>query len=64
MALQDDFEYEQVFIISESKEEIREKEWDLLSVIMPEKIPCREDMHNWYNSLWNNCNKYNFKSLI
>lgn len=63
MALQDDFEYEQVFIISESKEEIREKEWDLLSVIMPEKIPCREDMHNWYNSLWNNCNKYNFKSL-
>ena len=49
MALQDDFEYEQVFIISESKEEIREKEWDLLSVIMPEKIPCREDMHNWYN---------------
>lgn len=25
MALQDDFEYEQVFIISESKEEIREK---------------------------------------
>lgn len=45
MALQDDFEYEQVFIISESKEEIREKEWDLLSVIMPEKIPCREDMH-------------------
>ena len=63
MALHDDFEDEQVFIISESKEEIREKEWDLLSVIMPEKIPCREDIHNWYDSLWNNCNKYNFKSL-
>lgn len=63
MALQDDFEDEQVFIISEPKEEMREKEWDLLNIIMPERIPCREDIHNWYNSLWNNCNKYNFKSL-
>ena len=54
---------EQVYIISETKEEMREKVWDLLNRLMPEKIPCKEDIHNWYNSLWNNCNEYNFKSL-
>lgn len=63
MALQDDFDDEQVFVICDSKEEVREKEWELLMGIMPESIPCREDIHNWYNSLWSNCNRYNFKSL-
>lgn len=63
MELQDYFDEEQVFIISEPKAEMREKIWDLLYSILPEKIPCREDMHKWYNSLWNNCNRYTFKSL-
>lgn len=63
MELQDCFDVEKVFIIGESSEEMREKIWDLLNAILPEKIPCREDIHNWYKSLWNSCNRYTFKSL-
>ncbi|MCH5345011.1 MAG: ATP-binding protein [Acetatifactor sp.] len=63
LELQDCFDKEQVFIISESKVEMREKVWDLLNRVIPEMIPYREDMHNWYNSLWSNCNRYTFKSL-
>lgn len=63
MELLDYFDEDQVFIISERDCEIREKVWDLLNKIMPERIPCREDMHNWYHSLWNDCNRYTFKAL-
>lgn len=63
MELLDYFDDEQVFIISERDDEIREKVWDLLHRIMPERIPCREDIHNWYHSLWSDCNRYTFKTL-
>lgn len=63
MELLDYFDDEQVFIISEQDDEIREKVWDLLHRIMPEHIPCREDINNWYHSLWSDCNRYTFKKL-
>lgn len=63
MELQDYFDEEQIYVISDSKADMREKIWDLLYYIMPEKIPCKEDIHNWYHSLWNDCNRYTFKSL-
>ena len=63
MELLDFFDDEQVFIIAERDEEIREKVWNLLHRIMPERIPCREDIHNWYHSLWSDCNRYTFKTL-
>lgn len=63
MELQDYFDEEQIYIISDSKAEMREKIWDLVYYIMPEKIPCKKDIHNWYYSLWNDCNRYTFKSL-
>lgn len=63
MELQDYFDNEQVFIISERDDEMREKVWDLLHRIMPERISWREDIHNWYHSLWSDCNRYTFKTL-
>lgn len=63
MELEDYFDEEQIYVISDSKAEMREKIWDLLYDIMPEKIPCKKDIHNWYHSLWNDCNRYTFKSL-
>lgn len=63
MELQDCVDEEQVYVISDSKAEMREKIWDLLYYIMPEKIPCKKDIHNWYHSLWNDCNRYTFQSL-
>lgn len=63
MELLDYFDDEQVFIISERDGEMREKVWELLQKIMPERIPCKEDIHNWYHSLWSDCNRYTFKTL-
>ncbi len=63
MELLDYFDDEQLFIISERDDEIREKVWDLLNRLMPERIPCKEDIHNWYHSLWSDCNRYTFKTL-
>ncbi len=62
--LLDYWDDEQVDIISDSDECIRERMWDLLHGIAPNRIMRREDIHNWYYSLWNGCNKYNSKSLI
>ncbi|MBW7473984.1 ATP-binding protein [Paenibacillus oenotherae] len=63
MELLNCFDSEQVFIISERDDKIRENVWDLMNRIMPERIPCKEDIHNWYHSLWSDCNSYTFKTL-
>lgn len=61
--LQDHFDDENVVIISDSDDTTRENIWKLAHSIIPERIACQEDIHNWYFSLWNGCNKYTFKSL-
>lgn len=61
--LLDDWEEEQVYIISGGSRETREKIWQLLSCIMPEKIPRKKDIQEWYSSLWNGCNRYSFRNL-
>lgn len=62
-ALLDDRDGEQVFIASDRNESVRERIWQLLCYSMPDKIPKREDLHEWYHSLWPGCNKYTFESL-
>ena len=63
MALQDWSGEEQVYIISDTNTEIREELWDLLYPIMPERIPCKANIHDWYFSLWSDCNRYTLKTL-
>lgn len=62
-ALFDEWEGEQIFITSDENESVREKIWQLLCYIVPDKIPQREDLHEWYHSLWAECNRYTFESL-
>ena len=62
-ALLDDWNDEQVFIVSDENESVREKIWQLLCYIMPDKIPQKEDLGEWYHSLWPGCNIYTFESL-
>lgn len=62
-ALLDGWDDEQVFIVSDENESVREKIWQLLCYIMPDKIPQKEDLHAWYHSLWPGCNGYTFESL-
>lgn len=63
MELYDCFDNEQVFIISDRDDATREKVWTLLYKLIPEYIPCKEDIANWYQSLWYDCNRYNYKRL-
>lgn len=30
---------------------------------MPERIPCKANIHDWYFSLWSDCNRYTLKTL-
>ena len=53
----------QVHIVSNKNEKVREKIWYLLNNIMRDSIPRIVDMHQWYNSLWEGCNSFTFKSL-
>lgn len=61
--LLDEWGDEQIFIISDRSAETREKIWQLLNYTIPERIPKREDIHEWYNSLWSGCKRFTFESL-
>lgn len=62
-ALLDDWNDPQLFIISDRNTETREKIWELLSHMIPDMIPQKEDLHEWYHSLWPGCNSYTFETL-
>ena len=62
-ALLDDWDDQQLFIISDRNTETREKIWELLSHMIPDMIPQKEDLHEWYHSLWSGCNSYTFETL-
>ena len=62
-ALLDDWDDQQLFIISDRNTETREKIWELLSHMIPGMIPQKEDLHEWYHSLWSGCNSYTFETL-
>lgn len=61
--LLNDWDYKQIHIISERSKDTREKIWHLLNYIMPDSLPRRADIHNWYTSLWSDCNKYTIREL-
>jgi len=42
-----------VFIVSNRDNIVRTQLWELGSALYPEAIPCYEEFHYWYNSLWN-----------
>lgn len=62
-ALLDDWDDEQLYIISDRNAAICEKIWTLLSYMTPDMIPQVEDLHEWYHSLWSGCNSYTFERL-
>lgn len=62
-ALRDDRDGEQIFIVSDRGESVRERIWQLLHCSIPDKIPKREDLHEWYHSLWPEYKGFTFESL-
>lgn len=61
--LLDDWDDEQVYIVNGNNNDTRENIWHLLSYIMPDRIPQKSEIHEWYNSLWSGCNRYGFGKL-
>ncbi len=45
------------------KKEVRERIWELEYKLFPDKIPAKEDIHNWYDVVWNDCFKDNLKAI-
>ena len=46
-----------------SKEDVRERIWDLEYKLFPDKVPAKKDIHNWYSVVWNDCFKDNLKAI-
>lgn len=44
--------------------EIRESVWDLSSKIYPEKLPLRNELNSWSDSLWDECKNLSIQNLI
>ncbi len=61
--LLDLWDEKQVYIISGKNKDMRERVWQLLSHIMPERITRKDDIHEWDGSLWSGCNRYTFECL-
>ena len=46
-----------------SEEAIRELMWDLMNEIMPHLLPPKEEVHSWYEVLWDDCPKVSLRKL-
>lgn len=56
-------ENEVIFFPSAQKEEIREKIWEYLKDLRPEKVTLKTDIHNWYSVLWDDFSKVNLEEI-
>jgi len=65
IALYDDiFDEEQAaFIIAAADEKSRNGIWSLANELYPGTIPCQQDVHYWYSSLWIECRNLSLESL-
>ncbi|MDU4959074.1 MAG: hypothetical protein E6X17_00210 [Sporomusaceae bacterium] len=63
IALYDIFDDEQAFIIAAADAECRNGIWFLANELYPDAIPCQQDIHYWYSSLWNECRNLTLESL-
>lgn len=53
----------QVEIPNHLSEEVRNGIWELSSKLIPNTLPCKEDIHYWYYSLWSECKNFDLKKL-
>lgn len=60
----DIFDEEQTaLIIASPDEDGRNGIWSLVNELYPDEIPCQQDIHYWYSSLWNECRNLTLESL-
>jgi hypothetical protein len=53
----------QVQIPSHFNDQIRYSMWELCQKWIPKELPRKEDINNWYESLWSECKTFDLESL-
>ncbi|WP_323419783.1 sacsin N-terminal ATP-binding-like domain-containing protein [Clostridium tyrobutyricum] len=61
--IEDLFGDTKALIVSNHDNTVRTQLWELGSALYPEEIPCCEEFHDWYNSLWSKCRNFTFQEL-
>lgn len=52
-----------IFFPYHSKEDVRERIWELEYKLFPNNVPAKKGIHNWYSVVWNDCFKDNLKAI-
>ena len=52
-----------IYFPHDTKENVREKIWELEYKLFPNKIPAKRDVHNWDKVLWSDCFKDSIKAV-
>ena len=63
ISIWDNYGQKQVFFPYSDKEKVKEKIWKLSAALFPGLVPIKEDVHQWSNVLWTDCQKYTLASL-
>ena len=53
-----------IFLSSDEKKELRDEVWELSSELFPDKHICKNEIEEWYSSLWEDCRNYGLIDLI
>ena len=62
-SIQDEEGKNNIYFPHHSKEEVRERIWELEYKLFPNQVPAKKDIHNWYEIVWNDCFKDNLKAI-
>jgi len=62
-SIQDEEGNANIYFPYHSKEDVRERIWELQYKLFPNNIPAKQDIHNWYEVVWNDCFKDNLKAI-
>ena len=63
-SLYDDWEEPNIFIMKEETPELRNKVWELSNRLMPVMMTQKDEMEQWYNSLWVICRNFGVIDLV
>lgn len=64
-SLSDEWGFEDnIFLSSDDNEELRYAVWELSSKLFPDMHICKNEIEEWYSSLWEECRNYGINDLI
>jgi hypothetical protein len=63
ISIVDDDDIPRIRFPSSSKRSVREQIWDLASTWIPEYLPPRDEVHDWYDVIWPECDHISLATL-